>query len=171
MLTVFLQIFSEDTVILAEVVRLKELPASMGPESAMDYIRRAVCDILCAGDAFLDSRSPRARGSVRWWEVIVKVYQAFFALTVSKKTETIIRSMPPPRIPRTMRRESRSGQANLRTGFMLHILPEGRRYRNPGNSTEITRQTRACWMRTIRRNMHELYDELKVALSLKARME
>ena len=105
MLTVFLQIFSEDTVILAEVVRLKELPTSMGPTSAMDYVRRAVWDILCAGDAFLDSRSPRARGSLRWWEVIVEVYQAFFALTVSKKTETIIRSMPPPLIPRTMRRE------------------------------------------------------------------
>ena len=35
-LTVVLQRFSEDTVILVEMVHLKELPTSMGPESAMN---------------------------------------------------------------------------------------------------------------------------------------
>ena len=37
-LTVLLQRFGEDTVILAELVHLKEPPTSMGPEPAMDCI-------------------------------------------------------------------------------------------------------------------------------------
>ena len=41
-LTVVLQTFSEEPVILAEPVHLKEPPTSMGPEPAMDYVHRAV---------------------------------------------------------------------------------------------------------------------------------
>ena len=41
-LNVFLQRFNEDPVILAEVVHLKEPSTSMGPEPALDYVRRAV---------------------------------------------------------------------------------------------------------------------------------
>ena len=41
-LTVVLQVLSKDTVILAELVHLKKPPTSMGPEPAMDYVRRAV---------------------------------------------------------------------------------------------------------------------------------
>ena len=63
---------------------------------------------------------------------------------------------------------NRSSQANLQTGAILH-LPRGRRDRNPDMSVEIARQTRACWMR-IRRYSRELYDQPKVALSLKTRM-
>ena len=50
-LTVVLQGFSEDSAILAELVHLKEPPTSMGPEPAMDYIRRAVCGMQYADDA------------------------------------------------------------------------------------------------------------------------
>ena len=50
-LTVVFQIFSEDTVILAELVHLKEPPTSMGPEPATDYVRRAVWGMLYADDA------------------------------------------------------------------------------------------------------------------------
>ena len=39
----------------------------------------------------------------------------------------------------------------------------------PDMSAEIARRTRACWM-GIRRYLRELYDQPKVALSLKARM-
>ena len=39
----------------------------------------------------------------------------------------------------------------------------------PDMSVKIARQTRACWMR-IRRYIHELYDQPKVAISLKTRM-
>ena len=38
-LTVVIQRFGEDTVILAKLVDLKEPPTSMGPEPAMDYVR------------------------------------------------------------------------------------------------------------------------------------
>ena len=41
-LTVVLQRFSEDMAILAELMHLKAPPTSMGPEPAIDYIRRAV---------------------------------------------------------------------------------------------------------------------------------
>ena len=39
----------------------------------------------------------------------------------------------------------------------------------PDMSVDIARRTRACWMR-IRRHLREIYDQPKVALSLKARM-
>ena len=41
-LNVVLQRFSEDPAILAELVHPKEPSASMGPEPALDYVRRAV---------------------------------------------------------------------------------------------------------------------------------
>ena len=50
-LIVVLQIFSEDTVILAELVHLKEPPTSIGPEPTMDYVRREVWGMLYADDA------------------------------------------------------------------------------------------------------------------------
>ena len=40
--TIILQRFSEGTVILAQLVHLKEPPTSIGPEPAMDYVRCAV---------------------------------------------------------------------------------------------------------------------------------
>ena len=84
-LTVVLQRFSEETVILAELVHLKEPP--MGPEPAMDYVHRAVWGMLYADDACIVSRSPQ--GLAKMMEVIVKVCRVF-ALTVSaKKTESM----------------------------------------------------------------------------------
>ena len=47
-LTVGLRRFSKNNVILAELVRLKEPPMSMGPEPAMDYVRRAVWGMFYA---------------------------------------------------------------------------------------------------------------------------
>ena len=47
-LTVVLQRFSEEPAILAELVQLKEPPTSLGPEPAMDYVRRAVWGMLYA---------------------------------------------------------------------------------------------------------------------------
>ena len=58
-LTVVLQRFSEDAVILAELVHLKEPPTSMGPEPAMDYVRRAVWGMLYTDDACIVLRSPQ----------------------------------------------------------------------------------------------------------------
>ena len=126
-LNIVLQRFSEEPAILAELVHLKEPSTSMGPEPAMDYVRRAVWSMLYADDACIVSRSPQ--GLAKMMEVIVEVCRAF-ALTVSaKKTETIC--MPPPRTPRTMVRVNGSSRANLQTGTILH-LHRGRRDRNSG---------------------------------------
>ena len=54
-LTIVFQRFSEDLAILAELVHLKEPPTSKGPESAMDYVRRAVWGMLYADDACIVS--------------------------------------------------------------------------------------------------------------------
>ena len=54
-LTVVLQRFSEDTVILVELANLKEPPTSMGPEPAMNYVRPAVWGVLHADDACIVS--------------------------------------------------------------------------------------------------------------------
>ena len=77
-LTVVLQRFSEDTVILVELVHVKEPPMSMGPEPAMDYVRRAVWGMLYAYDACI-SRS--SQGLAKMMEVVVEVCRAF-AFTV-----------------------------------------------------------------------------------------
>ena len=45
-LNVVLQRFNEDLAILAELVHLKEPSTSIGPEPAMDYVRRAVWGML-----------------------------------------------------------------------------------------------------------------------------
>ena len=106
MVTLALQRFSEDTVILAELAHLKEPPTSMGPEPAMDSVRCEVWDMLYADDACIVSRSPQ--GFTKMMELIVEVCRAF-ALTVPvKKTETMC--MPPPRKPRTMDRVEAAGQ-------------------------------------------------------------
>ena len=105
-LNVVLQRFNEEPAILAELVHLKEPSTSMGPESAMDYVHRAVWGMLYADDACIFSRSPQ--GLAKMMEVIVGVCRAF-ALTMSaKKTETMC--MPPPRIPRAMVRTEAAGQ-------------------------------------------------------------
>ena len=62
-LTVVLQRFSEEPVILAELVHPKEPPILMGPEPAMDYVRRAVWGMLYADDACIVSRS--SQGSLK----------------------------------------------------------------------------------------------------------
>ena len=71
MLNVVLQRFSEEPAILAELVHLKEPSTSMGPEPAMDYVRRAVWGMLYADDACIVSRSPQ--GLDKMMKVIVEV--------------------------------------------------------------------------------------------------
>ena len=79
-LTVFLQRFSEDTVILAELVHLKEPPPSMGSELTMDYVRRVVWGMRYTDAACIVSRSQQ--GLAKMMGVIVEVCRAF-TLTVS----------------------------------------------------------------------------------------
>ena len=70
-LNVVLQRFSQDMVILAELVHLIEPPTSIGPEPAMDYVYRAVWGMLYADDACIVSRSPQ--GLAKMMKVIVEV--------------------------------------------------------------------------------------------------
>ena len=97
-LNVVLQRFSEEPAILAELVHLKKPSTSMGPEPAMDYVRRAVWGMLYADDACIVSRSPQ--GLAKMMEVIVEVCRAFGLTVSAKKTETMC--MPPSGTPRTM---------------------------------------------------------------------
>ena len=162
-LNVVLHRFSEEPDILAELLHLKEPSTSMGPEPAMGYVRRAVWGMLYADDACIVSRSPQ--GLAKRMEVIVEFCRAF-ALTVSvKKTETMC--MPPPCTPWTMVRIEAAGQIYKQVQSFTYL--GSAMNETPDMSVEIARRTRACWMR-IRRYSRELYDQPKVALSLKTRM-
>ena len=149
---------------LAELVHLKEPPPSMGLEPTIDYVRRAVVwGMLYADDACIVSRSPQ--GLAKMMEVIVEVRPAF-ALTVwAKKTETMC--MPLPHPPRTMVQVEAAGQTYKQVQSFTYL--GGAVTEVPGMSVEIARRTRVCWMR-FRRYLRELYDQPKVALSLKTRM-
>ena len=160
-LNVVLQRSSEEPTILAEQVHLKEPSPSMGPEPAMDYVRRAVWGMLYADDACIVSLSPQ--GLAKIMEVILEVFRAF-ALS-AKKAETVC--MPPPRTPRTMVRIEAAGQIYKHMQSFIYL--GGAVTETPDMSVEIARRTRVCWMRT-RRYSGELYDQPKVALSLKTRM-
>ena len=82
-LNVVLQRFSEEPAILAELVHLKEPWTSMGPEPAMDYVRRAVWGMLYADDACIVSRSPQ--GLAKMMEVIVEVLPSIRANRVGEE--------------------------------------------------------------------------------------
>ena len=58
-LNIVLQRFSEDPIILAELVHLKEPSTSIGPELAINYVRRAVWGMLYSDDACIVSRSTK----------------------------------------------------------------------------------------------------------------
>ena len=156
-LNVVLQRFSEEPAIFTELAHLKGPSTSMGPEPAMDYVRRAVWGMLYAG---IVSRSPQ--GLAKMMEVIVEVCRAFALTVAAKKTETTC--IPPPRTPRTMVRIEAAGQIHKQVQSFTHS--GGAVTETPDMSVEIARRARACWMR-IRRYLREPYDQPKVALSLK----
>ena len=87
-LTVVLLRLSEDVIIFAELVHLKEPLTSMGLEPVMDYVHHVVWGLLCVDDACIVLRSPQVLAKMM--EVIVEVCQAF-ALTVSaSKPQTMV---------------------------------------------------------------------------------
>ena len=129
----------------------------------MDYVRRAVWDMLYADGACTVSRSPQ--GLAKMMEVIVEVCRAFALTVPAKKTDTIC--MPPPRTPRTMVQMEAAGQTYKQVQSFTYL--GGAVTEVPDMSVEIARRTRACWMR-IRRYLRELYGQPKVALSLNIRM-
>ena len=125
-LTVVLQRFSEDPAILADLVHLKEPPTSMGPEPAMDCVRRVVWGMLYADDACIVSRSPQ--GLAKMMEVIVEVSRAF--LCVSRFDKEDRDHVHASTAYTTDDGTSRSGRANVQIASTLH-LPRGHRDRSP----------------------------------------
>ena len=109
-LNVVLQRFSKSPAILAELVHLKEPSTPMGPEPAMDYVRRAMWGMLYADGACIVLRSPQR--IAKMMEVIVEVCQAF-ALTVSAKKTDHVHAFTAYAADDGV---SRSGRANLQTG-------------------------------------------------------
>ena len=136
--TVVLQKFSEDAVILAELVHLKKPPTPMGLEPAMDYVRCAVWGMLYADNTCIVSRSPQKLANMM--EVIVKVFRAD-ALTVSAKKSDMM-CMPPPRKPRMMVRVEATGQIYKQVQSVTYL--GGAVTETPDMSVKIARSTRAC---------------------------
>ena len=155
-LNVVLQRFREDPAILAELVRLKEPSTSMGPEPAMDYVRRVVWGMLYADDACIVSRPSQG---------LAKMVEVSSPRRRRRQRETMC--TPPPRTPRMMVRIEATRQIYKQVKSFTYL--GGAVTGNPNMFVEITRRTRACWMR-IRRYLGELYDQPRVALSLKTRM-
>ena len=78
--------FSKDAGILADLIHLQEQPSKVGPETALECVRRAIWGMLYADDACIVSRSPRGLGRMA---VFVEVFGTF-GLTISEsKTETM----------------------------------------------------------------------------------
>ena len=75
--------------------------------------------------------------------------------------------MPPPRTPRAMVRVEAARKIHKQVQYFTYL--GGAVTETPDMPVEIARRTRACWMR-IRRYLRELYDQPKVALSLKTQM-
>ena len=156
MLLVVLQRFSEDADTLADLVHLKEQPGKVGPETALECVRRAVWGMLYADDACIVSRSPR--GLELMITVIVKVCGAF-GLTVSEKTETM--QMPIPHGLVTPITINAAGQHYRQTASLIYL--GGAVTETPNLSVEIDRRIRAGWM-GLNGYRRELYDRPKVSL-------
>ena len=74
-LRIVLERFRKDAGILADLVHLHEQPSKVGPETALECMRRAIWGMLYADDACIVSRS--TRGLVRMMAIFVEVFGAF----------------------------------------------------------------------------------------------
>ena len=74
-LRIVLERFSKDAGILADLVHLHEQPSKVGPETALECVRRAIWGMLYADDACIVSRLTRGLG--RMMAVFVEVFGAF----------------------------------------------------------------------------------------------
>ena len=159
-----LERFSKDAGILADLVHLHEQPSKVGPETALECVRRAIWGMLYADDACIVSRSTRGLG--RMMAVFVEVFGAF-GLTISEsKTETMC--MPIPRAPATKGVFNATGQQYRQTTSFTYL--GGTVTEMPNQSDEIDRRIRAGWM-GFKRYKRELYDLPNASLlPLKARM-
>ena len=136
-LFVVLEIFSKDAGILADLIHLNEQPSKVGPETALECVRRAIWGMLYADDACIVSRLPRGLEEMR--AVFVEVFGTF-GLTISEsKTETMC--MPIPRAPATKIVFNATGQQYRQATSFTYL--EGTVNETPSLSDEIDRQIRA----------------------------
>ena len=95
-LLVVLEGFSKDAGILVGLIHLQEQPSKVGPETALECVRRAIWGMSYADDACIVSRSPRGLFGT-------------FAMTISEsKTETMCMTIP--RAPATKTFFNATGQ-------------------------------------------------------------
>ena len=125
-LNVALQRFSEDPAILAELVHLKKPSTSIGPEPAMDYVRRAVWGMLYADYACIVSQSPQ--GLAKMIEVIVEVLPSLRVNIAGEEDKDYVYASTAHTADNGA---SRSSRTNLQTGVIFYLV-RGRRDRNPG---------------------------------------
>ena len=131
----------------------------------MDYVCRAVCGMLCADEACIVS--PSLQGLAK---MIERSYRRGLpSLRFNRVGEEDSDHVhAPPRTPRTMVRVEAARQIYKQVQQSFTYLG-GDVTETPDKSVEIVRRTRACWMRIRRYLRGELYDQPKVALSLKTR--
>ena len=116
-LCVVLERFSKDASILADLIHLQEQPSKVGPETALECVRRAIWGMLYVDDACIVSRSPRGLG--RMMAVVVKVFGTFCLIISESKTETMC--MPIPRARATKIVFNATGQQYRQTTSFTYL--------------------------------------------------
>ena len=135
------QRFSEDAAILENDVHLQERRKAVGPESSMGDAMRAVWGMLYADDACIVSRS--LHGLAKMMAIVVHVCHTFVLTVSEKQTETMC--MPASHTPTTTMEVKATWQRYKQAQSFTNL--EGSIIKIPNLSTEIARQTRACWLR------------------------
>ena len=164
-LLVVLERFSKDAGILADLIHREEQPSKVGPETALECVRRPIWGMLYADDACIVSRSPRGLGRMMM-AVFVEVFGTFGLTLSESRTETMC--MPIPRATATKIVFDATGQQYRQTTSFTYL--GGIVTETPNLSYEIDRRSRAGWM-GFKRYKRELCDRPKASLlPLKALM-
>ena len=167
-ITVVLQRFAEDPLIVSDLVYLDDAPKGEDgrprKEGTLEMVRRAVWGMLYADDAGVVSTSPR--GLTRMMGVIVVTCQEF-GLTVSeKKTEAMHLWSHPHTTSNALRIEA-AGQRYKQTTEFVYL--GGAISESADLDIEIKRRIGAAWA-SVRKYSSQLYDRRNARLSLKIRL-
>ena len=124
---------------------------------ALEYVQRAIWEMLYADDACIVSRSPRGLG---WMMAVFAKVFGTFGLTISEsKTETMC--MPLPRALAAKILFNATGPQYCQTTSFTYL--GGTVTETPNLSDEIDRPIRARWT-SFKRYKRELYDRPKASL-------
>ena len=167
-LEVIITRFSQDEVIMRDLVYLEEEEAGGGGGTLLDRVRRAVWGMLYADDAGVVSKS--AEGLARMMTIIVEVSREF-GLTVSeRKTETLVmrvKEKQPPLLPPPPLIIEAAGQRYAQTAEFRYL---GGLVNEQGDLTrEINHRSKTAWA-CFKRYKTELFDRPGAPFRLKARL-